>query len=102
MVRWSDDHEGRISLRSLRDSCPCAGCKGETVLLRSYVPPEADKAVPGRYELKDASTVGNYALKLVWGDGHEMGIYTWEHIRSLCECDICLSLRGGSKNDQES
>lgn len=89
MLTWDDGHEGPISLRALRDACPCAGCKGETVLFRTYVPPEADTSAPGRYVLKGAVPVGSYALKLIWGDGHEMGMYTWEHLRSLCECSEC-------------
>jgi DUF971 family protein len=76
---------------TLRDSCPCAGCKGETVLFKTYVPPEADTTTPGRYELKGATPVGNYALKLTWGDAHDMGMYTWEQLRSLCECEECLA-----------
>ncbi len=76
---------------TLRDSCPCAGCKGETVLFKTYVPPEADTTTPGRYKLNGATPVGNYALKLTWGDGHDMGMYTWEQLRSLCECEECLA-----------
>ena len=29
--------------------------------------------------------VGNYALKIRWSDGHDTGLYTWEHLRRLCE-----------------
>jgi DUF971 family protein len=92
-VSWSDGHQSRITLRTLRDQCPCAGCKGETVLLRTYTPPEADKSVPGRYDLKGVEPVGNYALKLTWGDGHAMGMYTWEQLRSLCECEACIAVK---------
>jgi DUF971 family protein len=95
-LTWVDGHEGPVSLKSLRDQCPCAGCSGETVLFQSYVPPEADRTRPGRYELKGAEPVGNYALKLLWGDGHGEGLYTWEHLRSLCECSECLRKKGGS------
>ncbi len=89
-IVWDDNHEGRITLQTLRDACPCAGCKGETVLFQTYIPPEPDRSVPGRYELQSATPVGNYALKLTWKDGHEMGMYTWQLLRSLCECDDCL------------
>jgi len=90
-IVWSDGHKGVCSTRRLRDHCPCAGCSGETVLLRSYFPPEPDKGTPGRYELKGVEPVGGYALKLQWGDGHDMGLYTWEHLRALCECAACAS-----------
>lgn len=85
-VVWSDGHGGPIDLRVLRDSCPCAGCKGETVLLQTYVPPPADKQAAGRYKLISAEKVGGYAMKFRWGDGHAEGLYTWELIRSLCGC----------------
>jgi len=28
--------------------------------------------------------VGNYAIKLVFDDGHDSGIYTWELLREFC------------------
>lgn len=88
-ISWDDGHESRISLKRLRDRCPCAGCQGETVLLKTYVPPPVDTMVPGRYNLVGAEIVGSYALKLSWGDGHNLGLYTWEHLRNLCECAVC-------------
>ncbi len=64
---------------------------GEQVLLHKYVPPPADTRTPGRYVLKSVAAIGNYALKLTWGDGHDVGIFTWEHLRELCECDACIT-----------
>lgn len=93
LLQWDDGHESPISLKTLRDHCPCAGCSGETMMFRSYVPPPAQTDTPGRYEMKSAIPVGNYALKFTWGDGHDLGIYTWEHLRSLCECEVCAERR---------
>lgn len=28
--------------------------------------------------------VGNYAIKLIFDDGHSTGIYTWDFLRELC------------------
>jgi len=95
-LKWDDGHESPISFKNLRDGCPCAGCKGETVLLRVYTPPAQDKDTPGRYELRSAVPIGSYAIKFSWADGHDLGIYTWEHLRALCECEQCLSLRKGA------
>lgn len=63
------------------------------MLFQSYAPAPADKGTPGRYELKGAEVIGNYAMRFSWGDGHQEGIYTWEHLRSLCECEICQERR---------
>lgn len=82
---WSDGFKAVLALKVLRAACPCAGCKGETVLLRTYTPPEVQSEAPGMCDLKGIETVGGYALKFTWGDGHNMGIYTWEHLRSLMD-----------------
>lgn len=93
-VVWDDRHESRIPLEQLRDDCPCAGCQGETILLREYVPPPADKTTPGRYELRNLSLVGSYAMQCEWGDGHSAGIYTWERLRASCPCGDCTADSG--------
>jgi len=94
---WADGHSGPVSLKKLRDSCPCAGCKGESVLLHAYVAPPADQNTPGRYELRSAEMVGGYAVKFIWKDGHNLGLYTWELLHSLCECEECARLRNGER-----
>lgn len=32
---WNDGSQFVISLKYLRDECPCAGCKGETILFQN-------------------------------------------------------------------
>jgi len=39
--------------------------------------------------INDVEAVGNYAIKLVFDDGHDSGIYTWDFLYDL-----------GSKQDQ--
>ena len=85
-MTWENGHESRYTLEQLRDICPCAGCSGETVLMHEYVPPPPDRATPGRYDLKGIEQVGSYALQFQWGDGHNTGIYTWEHLLENCPC----------------
>lgn len=97
---WDDGHAGPVSLRRLRDACPCAGCMGETVLLRTFSPPRKDTSAPGRYELKGAVPVGNYALQFRWADGHGEGIYTWELLRGLCECLVCTPERPAPEGER--
>jgi DUF971 family protein len=89
IVVWDDGHSGPIALQELRDACPCAECAGETVLFRTYVSPNADKESPGRYTLAAAEPVGGYAIQFTWKDGHNLGIYTWEQLRTLCGCVAC-------------
>jgi DUF971 family protein len=93
-ITWDDGHAGIISLATLRDHCPCAGCQGETILLKTYKP-EPQKHLPGRYNLTGIQQVGHYALQISWGDNHTTGIYTWEILRNLCECKFCLGKKSG-------
>lgn len=79
-IVWDDAQNSFHSLRDLRDNCPCAGCRGETVLLRTYSPPPQDLKIPGRYNLVGIHEVGSYAVQLVWADGHATGIYSWQFL----------------------
>jgi DUF971 family protein len=92
VIDWDDGHSGIISLHTLRDNCPCAGCRGETVLLKKYTPAPQPQ-FPGRYNLIGIKQVGHYAIQISWGDKHETGIYTWEYLRGLCECTECFEKR---------
>jgi DUF971 family protein len=84
-ITWKDDSTGSIDLKYLRDQCPCASCKGETILLRTYRPPKPQMAIPGMYNVKAIDQVGGYAIQITWKDGHNTGIYTWEYLKQLTE-----------------
>lgn len=80
-VQWQDGHEQAISFAVLRRSCPCALCTGELGRPgRFQVNPDLR---PGEDELADIQLVGNYGLKVIWGDGHDTGIYRFELLRQL-------------------
>lgn len=72
-----------ISLKYLRDECPCAACKGETILLRTYKPAKPPVAHPEMYNIKNITTVGGYAIQIEWKDGHNTGIYSWDYLLQL-------------------
>ncbi len=90
---WDDGHVGPSKLTVLREACPCAGCQGETVLLKQYAPVKDSNNNPQKYILQGVEPVGSYALKFTWGDGHDQGLYTWEHLRAFCECEKCREER---------
>lgn len=87
---WADGHESMLSLRMLREACPCAHCRGEPDLLgRMLKPVQQDLHGESSYQLSGMSPVGHYGVQLSWRDGHYTGIYTFEYLRRLCDCDIC-------------
>jgi DUF971 family protein len=82
-IVWDDNHISNYGIEKLRNECPCAGCKGETILFTTYEPIRQQIDLPGKYELKSIIPIGNYAIQIVWADGHDTGIYSWEYLRSL-------------------
>jgi prepilin-type processing-associated H-X9-DG protein len=89
-IKWDDGHDSLITLLTLRDHCPCAGCQGETILLKTYKP-EPRLKLAGMYNLSGIQQVGHYAIQISWADGHVTGIYSWKLLRELCECQICMN-----------
>jgi len=83
-IKWTDETETVIGLKYLRDECPCAVCKGETVLLKTYRPAKKE-TTPGMYDIADIKTIGGYAIQITWKDGHNTGLYTWDNLRQLGE-----------------
>ena len=83
-IIWSDGKESSISLKTLRDECPCANCKGESVILDTYIPLKNAYKPAGFYEIEKIEKTGNYAITIIWKDGHDTGIYSFELLRQLC------------------
>jgi len=84
-VTWSDGHQSTYTWMSLRLNCPCARCKGEF----GYHPQRpAQKDIPSNIRAMSMSRIGAYALRFVWSDGHDTGIYPFNLLRfELCECE---------------
>src|SRR4051794_2768954 len=82
VIEWSDGLVARLDWKTLRNACPCAGCKDERAT------PPAPFRLPKPEELVPLAPagmprVGRYAYKIVWSDGHDTGIYTLEHLYEL-------------------
>ncbi len=86
-IEWDDGHASRYSMQRLRNSCPCASCKTEREASQGTM--MLPVVMPGKYELQGIDVVGSYALQISWRDGHRTGIYTFDYLRQLCECDLC-------------
>ncbi len=95
-IKWNDDTESEIGLKYLRDECPCAMCKGETVLMKTYRPAKKETN-PDMYKLTDIKTVGGYAIAITWKDGHNTGIYTWQNLQQLAKDE-----GSGTKHDYDN
>lgn len=98
-IDWKDGHRSTWNFAWLRNACPCATCHDE----REKAGRQPGEAKPkpqsllAMYEAPprpvEVTPVGKYALKFKWNDGHEAGIYSWEYLRRVCQCDECLAKR---------
>jgi DUF971 family protein len=86
-IHWADGSRYSYPNDILRGYCPCAHCQGHGGTIE-FVP-------GGDSQLRDLVPVGNYALKLVWGDGHETGLYSFDYLRKLAERPEIVELKEG-------
>jgi DUF971 family protein len=78
-IDWNDGTSGRWRLAHLRRNCPCAGCVDEWTRERTL-----DVATVDEDLLATAvESVGRYALRVRFADGHDTGIYSFELLREL-------------------
>lgn len=42
---------------------------------------------PREYTIERIELVGHYALQMIWDDGHNAGIYTWDYLYRLCPAE---------------
>lgn len=75
-IAWDDGATSVFSLKYLRGWCPCAHCQGHFQTVYRF----QDVARP---VLKDVEPVGAYAIRPVWLDGHNAGIYAYDYLRRI-------------------
>jgi DUF971 family protein len=95
-IDWEDGHRSEYSLAYLRDECPCASCTGAhgtEPQKTSYSSPQpAGNPFPmfkPALKMLGVEPVGAYAIRISWNDGHNSGIYSYDHLREICPCEEC-------------
>jgi len=84
-IDWADGHHSVYPLDGLRKSCPCVECAGGHDLMSQDANPAIFAAPHSATQTIDhIDEVGNYAMQIFWGDGHNSGIYRWVFLRDLC------------------
>ena len=78
-VTFDDGAKFRLSAEYLRVESPSAEVKGHG--------PGQRQTVAGKRNVKIArlEPVGNYAVRIVFEDGHDTGLYSWSLLRELAE-----------------
>lgn len=76
-ISFDNGERGEITAELLRVESPSAEVKGHG--------PGQEQLVWGKrnVHIARAETVGNYAVRLIFDDGHSTGIFTWVYLRKL-------------------
>lgn len=78
IVRTPDGREKKISAYDLRKACNCALCvdefTGQPMIKEGSI---REDVFPTKIEPK-----GNYAVAIIWSDGHKSSIYPYERLLS--------------------
>lgn len=83
-VQWDDGNESFFSIVYLRRMSPSA----EQKQLREEMEKNPLAILPstpheGPLVATGAELVGNYAIKIVFSDGHDTGIFSWDYLRQI-------------------
>lgn len=83
-VEWADGDTTFFPITYLRHMSPSADSK----VLRDEMasnPLTVLPAAPNREPIVavGAEMVGNYAIKIIFSDGHDTGIYSWEYLKEI-------------------
>jgi DUF971 family protein len=67
----------RLSAERLRVESPSAEVQGHS--------PAEKRVVTGKENVRiaDIEPIGNYAIRIVFDDGHNTGLYAWDYLRKL-------------------
>lgn len=77
-VVFEDGVQERLDAEFLRVLSPSAEVRGHTPAQAQLVFGKKDVAIT------HLEPVGHYAIKIVFDDGHDSGLYTWQYLHELC------------------
>ena len=84
LFKWDDGLESYINLKTLREKCPCANCSGESdVFGNVYKGADSTPDLKKKYIIDGYINIGHYAIRIMWGDGHNSGIYSFTFLKSF-------------------
>ena len=83
-ILFHDNYESEISAELLRIESPSAEVQGHSK--KEKITPLNKKNV----SIVNIEKVGNYAIRIIFDDGHDTGIYSWSYLRKVSENNIIL------------
>lgn len=78
-LSYANDEQYSLSCEYLRVYSPSAEVRGHGQGQETLQVGKINVAIT------DIKPVGNYAVQLVFSDGHDTGLYSWEYLYELCK-----------------
>jgi DUF971 family protein len=105
-IDWRDAHHSEYALAYLRDECPCASCTGAHGTEPQKSDYSAETKTPFQMftptlKMLNVEQVGGYAIRIDWSDGHNTGIYSFDHLRKICSCAECSAKKKAATHEHE-
>ena len=79
-IKWDNGSSSEISLRKLRELCPCATCM-------TFREKQGKEFIPifneNKLKITNIKQIGSYAIQITWKDGHNTGIYEFTFLKNL-------------------
>ena len=76
-IEWNDGVRAELSAEFLRVYSPSAEVRGHSADQRVIQTGKKHVAI------SELQAVGNYAIRILFDDGHDTGIYSWTYLREL-------------------
>ena len=84
-IAWADGSGSYYPIAYLRRMSPSADVRQlrEEIERNPLVVLPSPKGRGGELVATGAELVGNYAIKIIFSDGHDTGIYSWAYLREI-------------------
>lgn len=86
-IQWGDGATSYYSIAYLRHMSPSAEQREARESARKnplhILSGKASAGTGGAVTALSAELVGNYALRIVFSDGHATGLFTWDYLREI-------------------
>ena len=82
-IVWNDSKDSFIEHKTLREGCPCANCSGESDVFGNVYKGEVSLETPKKYMIDGYINIGHYAIRIMWSDGHNAGIYSFDFLKNI-------------------
>ena len=81
-IAWNDGSESFFPAEFLRIHSPSAENIGEKDILGNHHGPTPKESHPD-IQLTGFEQTGNYAIRLIFSDNHQTGLYSWQFLKDL-------------------